>query len=109
MSKINCVSCLEIGIREKVLLVNAKVVQVSLQNNILSLLFKALPNHPKQQFFEKVTIPQSFSFRERDESREAKNVYFIKTHIRDHNLSFKLFNLFLLKRYIFNTLIPLLK
>lgn len=92
VSKINCVSCLEIGIRERVPLVNAKVVQVSLQNNILSLLFKALPNHPKQQFFEKVTIPQyHFRLGRGLKSRQAKNVYFMKTHKRDHNLSFKLF------------------
>lgn len=70
---------------------NAKVVQVSLQN-ILSLLFKALPKHPKQQCFEKVTIPQyHFLLGLGMKSREAENVYFIKTHIRDHNLSFKLF------------------
>ena len=105
-------SCLEIRIRERVLLVNAKVVQVSLQNNILSLLFKALPNHPKQQFFEKVTIPQSFSFRERDEKQGSKKcLLYQDTHKRPQ---FKLQTILFLskksmKRYIFNTLIPLLK
>ena len=105
-------SCLEIGTRERVLLVNAKVVQVSLQNNILSLLFMALPKHPKQPCFEKVTIPQyHFRLGRGMKSREAKNVYFMKTHKRPQ---FKFQTILFLskksmKRYIFNTLIPLLK
>ena len=89
---------------------NAKVVQVSLQNNILSLLFKALPNHPKQQCFEKVTIPQYHFLLGRGVG-SRKCLLYQDTHKRPQ---FKLQTILFLskksmKRYIFITLIPLLK